>query len=212
MDWLATLFLAAFLFGLVFSVGSLLLGVGHLGIGHDGLHFGGHDGFHLGGSGQGAGGSHAVAGSHGATDVSPLNITGLTAFIAWFGGIGYLALTGWALAAWLSLAIAVAAGVLGWGIIYLFFTKVLLRGETAGDPVDAQLEGTVARVTMPIGADRIGEIQYTRAGSRRSDGARSVDGCAIPREAEVVIVRYEGGIAVVEPWQSFVGEEAPQGR
>ena len=30
MDWLANLFLGAFLFGLLVSIGSLILGVGHL--------------------------------------------------------------------------------------------------------------------------------------------------------------------------------------
>jgi hypothetical protein len=48
-------------------------------------------------------------------------------------------------------------------------------------------------------------------GTRRSDGARSLDGSPIQRDAEVVIVRYERGIAYVQPWNAFV-EEGAQAR
>src|SRR5438876_1866380 len=103
MDSLANLFLGAFIFGLLFTVGSLVLVVGHLELGHGGLHFGGGNGA---GIGHGAHGGMAAShgdGAHGAEGLSPWNVAGLTAFVAWFGGVGYLALTGWALAAWISL-------------------------------------------------------------------------------------------------------------
>jgi hypothetical protein len=68
------------------------------------------------------------------------------------------------------------------------------------------MEGTVARVTMAIRAEGTGEIGFSRDGSRRSEGARSATGLPIEVGTEVVIVRYERGLAYVEPWASYAGE------
>ena len=204
MGWLESLFLGAFLFGLLFCLGSLLLGLGHFGFGHHGLH---PHGLHGGHGAASHGGAHALSHADGPqtpSAISPWNLTGLTAFIAWFGGVGYLALTGWELAAWISLLLAAVAGLAGWAIVYLFFNRILLKGERWMDPADYRLEGTVARVTVPIAAGRTGEIQYLLGGVRHSDGARSVDGSELARGAEVVVVRYERGIAYVQPWQKFL--------
>lgn len=220
MEWLSSLFLGAFLFGLLFSIASMLMGLGHFGFDHHGLHFGGDGGGHFGGGHDAGhlGGGHAVGhveaghgGPHGDSSpgMSPWNLTSLTAFIAWFGGAGYLALTGWQLAAWISLLMAGLAGLVGWGVIYLFLTR-LVKAERRMDPADYRLEGTVAQVTQPIPAGKIGEIQFSKGGARRSEGARSISTAPIAEDTEVVIVRYERGIAYVEPWQEFVdGEHRP---
>ena len=193
MELLAAVFLGAFFFGLLTCLVTILLGAGHLDFGFhaEGLH-GGHAGLDGGDHGSGLG---------------PFNLTALTAFIAWFGGIGYLALTNWRLAVGASIGLAVVAGLLGWAVVYLFLTRVLTRGEHPLREEDFRAEGTVARVTVPIRQGRIGEIQYSRAGTRRSDGARSLDGSEIPRDTEVVIVRYEAGLAYVQPWEQFVAAE-----
>ena len=53
----------------------------------------------------------------------------------------------------------------------------------------------------------IGEIIYTKGvGGRKSIGARSIDGEAISRDAEVVIIGYEKGIAQVQTWDRFLNE------
>jgi membrane protein implicated in regulation of membrane protease activity len=221
MEWLETLFIGMFFFGLLFCAASVLLGVGHLGLGHlgHGFHFGA-DGAHGGAVGGHAGGHDLGHGHAGGADpsespanpgISPFNLTALTAFTAWFGGIGYLALTGWHAVAWLSLLLAVVAGLFGWAVVILFFQKVLLRDQADLDPRDFRLEGTVGRVTVPISAGRIGEIQFTMAGTLRSEGARGVDDKSIERGTEVVIARYERGIAYVEPWSQFVEEQVPHG-
>jgi hypothetical protein len=226
MEWLSTLFLGAFLFGLLFTVASMLIGLGHFGLDHHGFHLGGHEvghldgghdvghvGGHFGGGHDAShvGGAHHAGtvgdgGEHATAGISPWNLTSLTAFIAWFGGAGYLALTGWHLAAWISLLLAGLAGLVGWGIIYAVLVR-LVKAEHRMDPADYRLEGTVARVTRQILADKIGEIQFTKGGGRRSEGARSLDGSAIARDSEVVVVRYERGIAYVQPWQQFVDSE-----
>jgi hypothetical protein len=58
--------------------------------------------------------------------------------------------------------------------------------------------GTLAKVTIPIRNDGgTGEIVYTLDGARCCSGARSDDGKGIDKGAEVVIVRYDKGIAYV---------------
>jgi hypothetical protein len=61
----------------------------------------------------------------------------------------------------------------------------------------------VGRVTGPLHADATGEIIYTQLGARRSVPARSEDGASIDRDAEVVVLRYERGIAYVRPWRDL---------
>lgn len=205
MEWLSSLFLGTFFVGLLFCVGSALLGFGQTGLDDLGFSFGGH-------GADGLDGLDGADGGHVSGHVSPWNLTGLTAFVAWFGGVGYLALENWQLVAWLSVALAVLGGLVGWGVIYWFYARVLVRGETRMDPADYRLEGTVAKVTTRLNGDRLGEIQFSKAGTRRSEGARSEDGTTLERGAEVVIVRYERGIAYVQPWAAYVEPEAPEGR
>ena len=52
----------------------------------------------------------------------------------------------------------------------------------------------------------MGEVVYTLEGARHSDGARSLDGRALERDKEVVIIRYERGIAYVEEWDRYMDE------
>ena len=64
--------------------------------------------------------------------------------------------------------------------------------------------------------ERITELQtqyadqvhvYSQAGTRRSAGARSESGAAIPRDSEVVVTRYEKGLAWVRPWEELAQTE-----
>jgi len=60
--------------------------------------------------------------------------------------------------------------------------------------------GAFGRLSIPIRAGGTGELIYSQQGTRRVTGARSEDGAAIPKGAEVLVVRYERGIAFVRPW------------
>jgi hypothetical protein len=60
-----------------------------------------------------------------------------------------------------------------------------------------QLVGTVGKLTIPIREGGTGEIVYTVDGKRRCSGARADGPRAIPRDTEVVITRYDKGIAYV---------------
>jgi hypothetical protein len=55
-------------------------------------------------------------------------------------------------------------------------------------------------VSGTIRSDGIGEIQFSQNGVRRFAVARSEAGVAIPRDVEVVVMRYEQGVAWVRPW------------
>src|SRR5450755_1439107 len=80
---------------------------------------GGHVG---GGHGPSAQGSASGALGHSAQQapVSPFNFVSLTAFLAWFGGTGFLIARFSSVWFALGLVIALAAGVLGAGIVFLF--------------------------------------------------------------------------------------------
>lgn len=153
-----------------------------------------------GGGGNGA----AHAGPH--APVSPFNFITLTAFLAWFGGTGYL-LTRFS-SVWFAfgLLIAMAAGLFGAAIVFLFLTRVLISHEENMDSADYEMVGVLGRISMPIRKDGTGEIIYSQAGTRRTCGARSEDGTAMEKGAEVVVARYEKGIAYVKRWEEISGE------
>src|SRR6266542_4035941 len=149
MSW-GGFYLVCFVVGFSLSVLALLGGAFHWSTGHGAhwLHFDSH--------GVGPGHGAADAAGHGGS-VSPFNLATAMAFLAWFGGMGYL-LTG---------------------------------------------RGHLGRVTVPIRAGGTGEIVYSQAGTRRSAGARSEDGTVVPRGSEVVVTRYEKGIAYVRSWEEL---------
>ena len=126
------------------------------------------------------------------------------AFLTWFGGAGYILRVYAGIWGILSVVAAGLVGLVGGALVFYMLAKVIYPGQRFLNPADYRMEGTVARVTVPIREGEVGEIVYTKGGSQRSDGARSVDGNPIDRGTEVVIVRYERGLAYVEPWTSFV--------
>jgi hypothetical protein len=75
-------------------------------------------------------------------------------------------------------------------------------------PEDYDVKGVVGRLASAIreGNEGTGEVVYTIAGARRVDGARSVNGEALEKGAEVVILRVEKGIAYVQRWDQFASQ------
>jgi membrane protein implicated in regulation of membrane protease activity len=174
-----------------------------------------HGGGHVGGGHVGAGNApvpHAGAGSGAAAHagrpaaVSPFNFVTLTAFLAWFGGAGYLITRFSSLWFALGLLIAMAAGLFGAAIVFLFLTRVLISREENMDSADYEMVGVLGRVSMPVRENGTGEIIYSQAGTRRTCGARSENGSAIEKGAEVMVTRYEKGIAYVKRWEEISGE------
>ncbi len=153
-------------------------------------------------TGQAAPPAQAAHGSN----VSPFNPPSLAAFLAWFGGTGYL-LTRFS-TVWfgLGLLFSVLSGIVGGGIIFFFLSRVLISDEENMDPADYEMVGVLGRLCVSIRAGGTGEILYSQAGTRRVCGARSEDGSAIAQGTEVVVTRYEKGIAYVRLWSEMANE------
>jgi len=146
---------------------------------------------------------HAGASSSGHGIASWLNPPVLFAFLAWFGGTGYLLTQYYRVWFLLGLAAAIFAGVIGAAIVSWFLVRVLLPHETILQDSDYELVGTVAKVNSPIREGGTGEIVFSQAGVRRCAGARREDGQALEKGREVVIARVEKGIAYVAPWEEW---------
>ncbi|MGO8797077.1 MAG: hypothetical protein ACLQLC_19835 [Candidatus Sulfotelmatobacter sp.] len=153
-------------------------------------------------------GSAAKAGTH--TDsggVSPFNFITLTAFLAWFGGTGFLLTRYSGIWVGFGLLASITSGLIGGGIVFLFLTKVLMSEEENMDPADYEMVGVLGRVSSSIREGGTGEMVYTQMGTRRVCGVRSDDAKAISKGTEVVVTRYDKGIAYVRLWSEMSGEE-----
>jgi membrane protein implicated in regulation of membrane protease activity len=203
MTW-ETFYLICFVVGFAMSAVSFLMGFFHLPHLHGHLHHFGH-GFH----------AHVAHGGGGAVSpndfqVSPLNFASLMIFLAWFGGTGYLLMhysIAWGL---LSVVMSVVVGLAGAAIVFWFLARVLTHPEENLDAADYVMIGTLGRLTIGIREGGTGEIVYTQGGTRKSAGARSEDGRAIEKGTEVVITRYEKGIAYVQRWEELAGESTSE--
>jgi hypothetical protein len=193
-DW----YLVCFGIGLAFSLLTFFGGFGHLHFGH--LHSG-H--LHLGHSH--AGHTHAPHASGRDASISPLNGFTLMAFLCWFGGTGYLMSRFTGVLGLGVFAVAVISGIAGAAIIFWFLARVLLPNERVLTAEDTEITGVLARVSSPIREGGTGEIAYSQGGARRAATARSDAGAPIARDVEVVVLRYERGIAYVRPWSELEG-------
>ncbi|MGA9208510.1 MAG: hypothetical protein WB347_11960 [Terriglobales bacterium] len=205
MTW-ADFYLICFAVGFLLSAVSFIAGGLHWhlphfphGAGHVGA---GHVPMAHGSAGQGT----APRAGHDAP-MSPFNFVTLTAFLAWFGGTGFLIARFSSIWFALGLLIALGAGLFGAAIVYLFLTRVLISHEENLDAADYEMVGVLGRISMPIRENGTGEIIYSQAGTRRTCGARSENGSAIGKGAEIVVTRYDKGIAYVRLWEEMSNEE-----
>jgi len=139
--------------------------------------------------------------------MSPFNFVTLTAFLAWFGGTGFLITRFSSIWFALGLLIALGAGLFGAAVVFLFLTRVLISREENMDSADYEMVGVLGRISMPIRENGTGEIIYSQAGTRRTCGARSENGSAIEKGAEIVVTRYDKGLAYVRLWDELNNEE-----
>jgi membrane protein implicated in regulation of membrane protease activity len=190
-----TFYLICFGVGLVLSVAFFLGGFAHLHLGH----------LHIGHSGL----THHGAGAHGSGSrgLSAVNGFTITAFLCWFGGAGYLLHRYSIFVATLVLLLSVVSGVFGAALLWAILFKLLLPRERVLNSEDTEMTGVLAKVSDSIRSNGgIGEILFLQTGARRSSAARSDDGRTIERGTEVVVIRYERGIAYVRPWAELEGD------
>lgn len=215
MSW-ELFYLICFAAGFLFSLLSFLSGTMHLplakhfhlgGIGHAGGH--GHIGGHV--SGGQAPGHVATAKGHIKSGVRgsefPLmNPMTLAAFLTWFGGTGYLLERFrhiWVLA---GLMFSSLAGLVGASIVFFFVAKVLMAHDYTLDPLDYEMVGVLGRLGSPIRRGGTGEILFIQQGARKGCAARSESGESLPKGLEVVVTRYDHGVAYVRPWTELADE------
>lgn len=182
-DLLDAILLGGFLFGVLFTVASLVLGFADVGIG---------------GESGGDGGGELLSGL--------FNLSASLAFITWFGGIGYLfrSAAGWS--TFLSILLGLGGGIIAAFAVSWFIIKVLRPGGEELDEDDYDSVGVVAKVTSGIREGGFGEIVFELGGTRQVASARASTSHAISFGTEVVVLRTEKGVAVVEPFADLLAD------
>ncbi len=130
----------------------------------------------------------------------------LAVFLAWFGGVGFLLTRHTGLLFWIDLSIAALFGLLGAWLLASFLHFLQTR-EKPLNPADYEMVGVLGKISSPIRPDGVGELIYIRDGSRTPVCARSEDGSSIRRGEEVVVMRFEKGIAYVRTWDAMLQEK-----
>lgn len=193
MNW-SDLYLVCFIVGFGLSVVAFLAGSAHLHLPHVHLDHGIH--LHTGGG----------AGIHGA-ELPWFNFGTLAAFLAWFGGTGYLLQHYYGVWFVVTLAVATVSGIGAASVVFWFLAKVLMAREAELVDADYEMVGVLGKLSIGIRQGGTGELIYTQQGTRRVTGARSDDGVAIARGSEVMVTRYDKGIAYVRPWEDPLEKE-----
>jgi hypothetical protein len=182
-------YLFCFALGLCLSAIAFVGGFSHFHIGHMHLHL------------SKAGHVHAGAGHGGNSNaVSPINGFTLVIFLCWFGGAGYLLERYGGFVVPMVLLLATVAGIAGGSALFWFMAHVLAPHEHALTAEETATIGMVGRVSGTIRDHGTGEILFSQNGGRRFAAARSENGLPIARDTEVVVMRYEQGIAWVRRW------------
>jgi hypothetical protein len=190
---LSDFYLLCFLVGFGLSAIALLAGSAHLHLPH--LHM--HHGIHI--PTAQAGGMH--------TDLSFFNFGTIAAFLAWFGGTGYLLQHYYSVGLLVTLGVAIVSGIGAAAVVFWFLAKVLMARESSLDPADYDMIGVLGKLNIPIRSGGTGELIYSQEGTRRVAGARSEDGAPIAKGAEVIVTRYDKGIAYVRLWEDPMDAE-----
>ena len=186
MSW-ETFYFFCFCVGFLCSLVSFLAGTTHL---HLHLPRGLHGRAHPGAGGRGS-------------QASPINFGTVVAFLAWFGGAGYLLSRYSSIWALLALGLAIVSGLAGAAAVFWFLFKVLLKHERDLDPADYEMVGVLGRLSSTVRENGIGEMIFSQDGARRAASVRSEDGLPIAKGVEVVVTRYERGIAYVRTWDEI---------
>ena len=229
MTW-ELFYLICFAVGFTFSVVSFLSGAFHVHVPKF-MHLGGH-GFghgHVGiGHGQAGVGHAPVAGhapagaAHGHSGppkaivktgthgphFSFFNPLTSAAFLTWFGGTGYLLVHLRHIWVFAGLVLSTGAGLAGASVVFWFVGKVLMANERSLDPLDYEMVGILGRISSSVRADGTGEIIFDQEGVRKACAARCEDGEALAKGVEVVVTRFERGVAYVRPWDEFSDSSA----
>jgi membrane protein implicated in regulation of membrane protease activity len=212
MNW-EFFYLVCFVVGFSFTVLSFLSGTLHF---H--FHLPGHVHIptslgHGGGHGAGHGGAHGPGHGSGA-HFSFFNPMTAAAFLTWFGGAGYLLVHLRHLWIVVAMAIASLSGLAGASLVFLFVAKVLMANDRDLDPLDYEMVGVLGRISVPIRIEGTGEIIFDQEGVRKTCAARCDHEESLSKGEEVVVTRYERGVAYVRRWEELANPASalPEGK
>ena len=207
MNWPA-IFLGCFVIGFVLSAlsfGAVALHfpvhlpfIHHVHVPHAPVSHVGHVG-HVG---------HAGPAGHGSASVSPMNFATLMAFLAWFGGTGYLLTSEFRWMTMPALTTATVGGLAGAAVMFWVMSRVLWSPRENMQSADFQMVGVLGRISQSVREGGMGELIYSHGGARHSCGARSADGRAIDKGQEVVVTAYDRGVATVRRWDDLMTDES----
>jgi len=200
MNWPA-IFLGCFVIGFVLSA---------LSFGAVALHFPVHLPFihHVPHAPIGHVGHAGPAGHGSSAGVSPMNFATLMAFLAWFGGTGYLLTSEFRWMTIPALTTAAVGGLAGAAVMFWVMSRVLWSPRENMQSADFQMVGVLGRISQSVREDGMGELIYSHGGARHSCGARSADGRAIDKGQEVVVTAYDRGVATVRRWDDLMTDES----
>jgi membrane protein implicated in regulation of membrane protease activity len=154
-------------------------------------------------------GAHAHGGILGRA-MAAVNGFTLTAFLCWFGGTGYLLERYGGLATLVILAFALLSGLAGAVVIFWFLARVMAPHDRELTAEETEMMGVIGRVSGTIRGEGTGEILFSQNGARRFSPARSENGEPIARDTEVVVMRYERGVAFVRSWDDVSSADRSQ--
>jgi membrane protein implicated in regulation of membrane protease activity len=168
--------LGLFLFGLLLTAATLLLGVADLGVHHGHVDDGG---------------------------LLPTSLGALLVFLSWLGGVGFVLRRGsdWPLIVALPVAALLGVGVAA--VVQWAIRKLSNPTGSVLEPEQYRMPGTLGHVSSSIRAGGTGEVVYEQGGVRHVMAARASGAQTLPRGTEVVVLSVEQGIATVEVFDAF---------
>jgi hypothetical protein len=131
-------------------------------------------------------------------NVSPLSPITIASFVTIFGGLGVITLQFTDVDPRWSLLIATAGALLGSGLMFLFYSRILIGSQATTQVQRRELIGLEAEVSVPIGENNAGQVSYVTKAGRMFSTARSLDGRPIARGQFVRIVRVMGPQVLVQ--------------
>lgn len=144
---------------------------------------------------------------------SYLNPTSIALFLLGFGFFGYL-LNGYLFhnanpgLMTLSVLLAGLAGLAISAAMLTTLSRMIARVESSTEQDVVDRTGMLGKVSITIPEKGLGEIIYTSPGGmRKSIPARGLNNQHLERDAEVVVVNYENGVAEVDTWEHFMHGE-----
>ncbi len=177
-----------------------------------GLDGGGGAGGHMGGMGGMGGMGHmgGMGGGHMAGDgytgdgiMSVIPLSSIAFVMTFFGATG-LAAQSVGSSTVFALIMAVAVGM-GAGVLNSAAFRWLRRNSSSSDVTNRELEGSIARVILPVDTAHRGRIVVNIAGAREQMTASPADGSSMAIGDKVVIVEVSQGVALVASLDPALG-------